>query len=388
MLTRKALELFLRSVEHLEYGSLELRLPSGRTYQFQGTHPGPRGQLHLFSEDVIRRMLLGGDLAFAEDYRAGKWDTPDLPALIECGLRNEESVDRFIHGNTLRKLLARVSYLFRANSRRGSRRNIYAHYDLGNAFYSLWLDPSMTYSSGLFRDPQDSLEQAQQNKYDRILQRIGTAGEVLEIGCGWGGFAERAVTTAGHRIRGITISPAQFDYATQRLHPYAEQAEILLQDYRNSEGRYDAIVSIEMFEAVGERYWKTYFRKLKSLLRDNGRALVQAITIDEVHFARYRKSGDVIRSYIFPGGMLPSLTRFAREAQQAGLQIADRLNFGSDYARTLQCWLQRFDDCQGEVRALKFDESFIRLWRFYLASCMAAFRSARTDVMQVELRHA
>lgn len=389
MLTRKALHLFLRSVENLEYGSFELCLPNGAAHHFQGRRPGPHGHLQLFSEDVIRRMTLGGDVAFAEDYRSGKWRSRDLPALIECGLRNQSHADRFIHGATLRKFFIGLSYLLRINSRRGSRRNIHAHYDLGNPFYALWLDRSMTYSSALFRRPDDTLEQAQQNKYDRILQRIGpSSGEILEIGCGWGGFAERAVTAGGHKVRGITLSQAQQDYAARRLRPYGARAEALLQDYRNSSGRYDAVVSIEMFEAVGERYWGAYFRKLKSLLRRNGRALIQAITIDEARFARYRRSGDVIRSYIFPGGMLPSLTRFTQEAQRAGLQIADRRHFGADYARTLHCWLQRFDARRREILELGFDESFIRLWRFYLASCMAAFRSARTDVMQVDLRHA
>jgi cyclopropane-fatty-acyl-phospholipid synthase len=275
--------------------------------------------------------------------------------------------------------------LFTQNTLKGSRKNIHAHYDLGNDFYKLWLDQTMTYSSAIFHDQNDDLEKAQHSKYDRIINRLGASGRVLEIGCGWGGFAERALQTRDYAIKGLTISNEQHAFATERL---GQKAEIALEDYRLQTGRYDNIVSIEMFEAVGENYWPLYFNKLKSLLADNGKALVQTITIGEDYFDRYRQGGDAIRTFIFPGGMLPSPKRFEEESVKAGFKLTDAFAFGQDYARTLELWLERFEERLGEVRALGFDEKFIRMWRFYLTSCIASFKIGRTNVMQMELQHA
>ena len=247
----------------------------------------------------------------------------------------------------------------------------------------------MSYSSAVFSGPGESLVQGQLAKYDRILDRLdGPANDVLEIGCGWGGFADRAITDRGHRVTGLTISPAQADYARQRLREAGDQADIRLEDYREPRGRFGSIVSIEMFEAVGERYWKTYFDRLKAQLDTGGRAVIQTITIDDDYFDSYRRGGDAIRDCIFPGGLLPSEKRLREEAARAGFRVADTFRFGGDYAETLDRWLATFDRKRDRVRDLGFDDGFIRLWRFYLASCSGAFRSGRTDVMQVELRHA
>jgi cyclopropane-fatty-acyl-phospholipid synthase len=283
-------------------------------------------------------------------------------------------------------MLSALFYLFRLNTIKGSKKNIHAHYDLGNAFYSLWLDPSMTYSSALYQSEQDSLTQAQYNKYDRMLDCINhQSGRLLEVGCGWGGLAERAIHKGDYDIKGITLSEEQHDFAQARL---GKDVKIVLEDYRHQTGLYDHIISIEMFEAVGERFWPTYFQKLKSLLAKNGKAVIQTITINEHDFPNYRKGGDFIRSFIFPGGMLPSVSRFKQEAEKAGLKAHEPYKFGHDYARTLETWLENFDKQKQQVRALGFDDGFIRLWRFYLAACAAGFRTNKTDVMQMELTHA
>ena len=386
---KKTTEVFLRSLEGLVYGQLELELPDGTKYHFPGDKPGPEAHLQLHEDGVITNMILRGNIAFADDYRLGKWDSKDLAALLECGLRNSDHLQRYTRGSRVLQLLAGLSYLLRRNTRKGSRRNIHYHYDLGNDFYALWLDPTMTYSSALFNSDADDLTTAQYRKYDRILRLVGdTPQKIVDIGCGWGGFAERSIETADHTVQGITISPAQYEYACNRLKENRTQAAIELKDYRELHGKYDAVVSIEMFEAVGERYWNSFFRKIKSILNNKGKSVIQAITIGDEHFDHYRRGGDAIRSYIFPGGMLPGPDRFKRDAERAGLQITDRYFFGADYARTLQHWLSRFEQQSDAILALDFDQPFMRLWRFYLASCIGAFRAQRTNVMQVELRHA
>jgi len=386
MLDRFTKDQALRALENLQYGSFELTTPEGQTYRFEGDKPGVSAQFEIADWRVVRNLAAKGDIGMAEDYRDGLWQSDNLLDLFSVSLMNEQMLERFIYGSPISRMLQRLSYLGKMNSLAGSRRNIHAHYDLGNDFYKLWLDPSMTYSSALFRSPDDSLEQAQHNKNHRILQQLqAQSGSVLEVGCGWGGFAEDALAQGDFAFKGITLSQQQHAYAQQRLDG---AARIALEDYRLQQGAYDYIVSIEMFEAVGERYWETYFNKIKQLLAKNGKALIQTITIDERYFESYRKSGDMIRTFIFPGGMLPSAERFGAEAHKAGLQIHDRFAFGADYATTLKQWLTNFDACRDEVRGQGFDDGFIRLWRFYLASCAALFAVGRTDVMQVELRHA
>ncbi len=387
MITEKMTSGFLRALQHVQSGSLQVTLPNGQQYQFTGSQPGPQAVLQIHDNRVIRNLIWQGDIGFAEDYRQNHWDSPDIANLIEFSLRNAQVLQNYVYGNRWRQYLATLRYVFQRNSRRGSRKNIQAHYDLSNAFYALWLDPGMTYSSALYQQADDNLEDAQNHKYDRILQQLGNNRQrMLEIGCGWGGFAARAQQAGTDRFTGITVSPAQYEYARQRLRHSTDA--IQLTDYRDLQGSYDSIVSIEMFEAVGKRYWRTYFDKIKHLLSQQGRAVIQTITISDDHFAEYQRSGDAIRSYIFPGGMLPSLSRFRQEAEQAGLRLTDNYSFGQDYARTLRCWQQRFDAQTTAIRALSFDTAFIRLWRYYLGCCAGAFAAGRTNVMQVTLTHA
>lgn len=389
MLYRKTEKMFLSVLDKTGTGTFTFENPHGKIYEFAGKFPGPHGHLKLHAADVLWNMALGGDTALAGDYRAGKWDSDDIASLVDFAFRNEEAMRPFVAGNPFKRALVGLAALMRPNTRRRARANVMAHYDLGNDFYSLWLDPTMSYSSALFAGGHESLEAGQHNKYDRILDRLGgNSGEILEIGCGWGGFAERAIRRDGRRITGLTLSPAQAEYARARLRYASGHADIRLEDYREDRGRFNAIVSIEMFEAVGERYWKTYFERLASQLSSTGRAVIQTITVDNDYFDSYRKGGDAVRAYIFPGGMLPSENRFAEEAARAGLRVTGTHRFGPDYATTLDHWLAAFDAKLDGVRALGYDEKFIRLWRFYLASCAGAFRCGRTDVMQVDLQHA
>ncbi len=385
MLERTITHQFLKALEHIEFGSIDVTTPDGKQHQFGGRNQGPHATLTLYDWRAISIFATKGDIGFAEAYRDGWWDSDDLTNLFTVGLQNEAALDKYIYGNVIGRIAARVSYLFTRNTVSGSKKNIHAHYDLGNEFYKLWLDESMTYSSALFTSPTEDLAQAQHNKYDRIIDRLGHSGRVLEIGCGWGGFAERALGKKDFEIKGLTISNAQHEYATKRLN---NNAQIVLEDYRLQQGKYNSIVSIEMFEAVGERFWPVYFDKLKSLLADKGKAIIQTITIGNEYFERYRTGGDMIRTYIFPGGMLPSTQRFAEESQKAGLKIADTHMFGQDYALTVDHWRQGFESKLSEIKNLGFDEPFIRLWRFYLTCCIASFKVGRTDVMQVELQHA
>jgi len=384
MLGKIASDQVFKSLDSLQYGTLKVTTPDGKTRIFQGHRPGDSAHIELREWDVFTNMIRRGDIGFADDYRKGHWETDNLTALTTLGLVNRSAVDKFIKGSPVSRTLSMLSYLVRMNTLAGSRRNILAHYDLGNDFYELWLDPSMTYSSALYKNTGDTLQQAQHNKYDRILDRLdNNSGSLLEIGCGWGGFAARAQARGDFAYKGITLSDEQHRFAQQQT-----QGKIVLEDYRHQDGKFDHIVSIEMFEAVGERYWKTYFGKVASLLKKDGKAIIQTITMNDADFDRYRRGGDFIRSFIFPGGMLPSPTRFKEEARAAGLKTSDRFFFGQDYARTLTQWLENFDQKRDEVKALGFDDQFIRLWRFYLAACAAGFRSGRTDVMQIELSHA
>lgn len=386
MLTRGLADQFLFCLDGLEAGSLNLVTPDGRQRVFSGRQPGPSAQLRLHDWGAITALAARGETGFSESYRSGKWETDNLPNLLSLALQNENVMSRYLFGSSLSQLMYRMSYLLRLNSVKGSRRNIHAHYDLGNAFYRLWLDPSMTYSSAMFDNTDGDLTNAQFRKYDRILDHlVQNSGSVLEIGCGWGGFAARALDRGDYAIKGITLSTEQHEWARSHL---GNRANIALEDYRHQTGKFDHIVSIEMFEAVGEQYWNTYFKKIKELLAHHGRAVIQTITIENHRFARYRRGGDMIRNYIFPGGMLPCPDVFRTEAARAGLQQTDTFFFGQDYARTLECWLHNFEGQEFAIRQLGFDSSFIRLWRFYLSSCIAGFRTGRINVMQTDLEHA
>ncbi len=373
-------------------GVLEIITPDGLEIPIRGVDGGPEGKIIVRDYRFVGRVLKGGAVGFAEGYIAGEWDTPDLSALLEALSRNYEKLHGLIEGNFLVKAIDRIGHLFRRNSRAGSKRNIHAHYDLGNSFYEQWLDPSMTYSSALYEKPGQALTAAQRNKYANLAKTMGlqSGQSVLEIGCGWGGFAEFAAAEVGAEVTAITISQAQYDYARKRMFDkgLAEKADIQLIDYRDVPGRFDRVASIEMFEAVGEEYWPTYFNKIHEVLAPGGRAGLQIITIRDDIFDRYRRSTDFIQKYIFPGGVLPSEERLQAATAAAGLGWGAIQRFGVDYADTLQEWAVKFLDRWSEIKPLGFDERFRRLWHFYLAYCEAGFRSGRTNVIQLELNRA
>ena len=374
-----------KALAGLEYGDLEFIAPSGEVTLAKGANPGPTARFEIQDWDVLRRILARGDIGLGEEYIAGSWNTDNVERLVSLFLLNLDHFAEFSDGNLINRLGFVIhNALLRRNSIKGSSRNIEAHYDVGNDFYSLWLDRSMTYSSALFDGAAD-LYRAQQNKYERILSKFQAAhARVLEIGCGWGGFAERA-SADGHRVTGLTISPAQHRFATERL---GANAEIRLEDYRRCRGQFDNIVSIEMFEAVGENYWPQYFQVIAERLTRGGRAVIQTITIRDELFESYRRRSDFIRHYVFPGGMLPSLARFRQEAERAGLKFAGAFGFGKDYVRTLRDWLARMQAQEVAIKALGHDQQFLRNWEFYLGICAATFEVARTDVVQVELVNA
>jgi cyclopropane-fatty-acyl-phospholipid synthase len=379
----------------IRYGRLDLRLPDGEHQSIGDAATGPHAQMQIDSWRLFDQLLAHGDIGLAEAYIDGAWHSPDLAALLLLLARNREVLAKAVYGQWWRLLAARLRHLVRDNSRAGSRRNIIAHYDLGNAFYGEWLDATMSYSSALFGDDADhglTLADAQLAKYRRILQRLDAkpGQRILEIGCGWGGFAEVAARETGADVLGVTLSPSQLAFAQERMRRAGLDGRVTLAlcDYRDLGGqRFDHIVSIEMFEAVGERWWPTYFDALKRLLAPGGRAVVQSITIRDDLFARYRRGTDFIQQHVFPGGMLPSPNAFAAQAGRAGLHLADRFAFGRDYARTLAAWAGAVEQRWPDIAAQGFDERFHRLWRFYLAYCEAAFASGCTDVMQFELRH-
>ena len=380
--------LILKMLAQLQQGALHLQLPDGESLHF-GDDSYPIS-LHLHDWELFAAVMKSGDIGFAETYIKGGWTTDNLTGLIELFVHNRQQVEALIYGTWWGSLLHRAHHLFNRNSRSGSRKNIHAHYDIGNEFYRLWLDPSMTYSSALFSHAgSDDLQHAQQAKYQRILEqlRVAAGAHILEIGCGWGGFAETAIRDAQATVHGLTLSTEQLHYAQQRLENagMAAQADLRLMDYRDSDGQYDAIASIEMFEAVGEAYWPGYFACLARNLKSGGRACIQTIVIADELFARYRTGTDFIQQYIFPGGMLPSPAVFRAQAEKQGLRVVDEFRFGPDYARTLVAWREAFKAQRDAVRAQGFDERFIRTWEFYLCYCEAGFRADSINVMQFTL---
>ena len=406
----------LRMLASLRHGHLLVRLPDGEEMRF-GVPDGAAAVFNVHDLALFDTVLARGDVGFGEAYIDGQWDSPDLAALLGLLVANREVIAAALYGNWMALVGARLRHRFNANTRQGSRRNIMAHYDLGNDFYARWLDPTMSYSAALFTGEDGAgdvgapaaaqraedgplagqhgdaqLADAQLAKYRRILRRLDVqpGQHILEVGCGWGGFAEVAAGEFGARVTGITLSPAQLAFARERIERagLAERVELRLQDYRDLEGRFDHIVSIEMFEAVGEAYWATYFAKLAALLPPGGRAIVQTITMHESLYANYRSGTDFIQQHVFPGGMLPSKSLFIRGAWAGGLMVREAFAFGRDYARTLAHWLQRFDPAWPQLAGQGLDERFRRLWRFYLAYCEAGFAAGSTDVVQFELEKA
>ena len=374
-------------------GRLTVLLPGGEGRVLEGSRPGPSATLDIRDCRFAGRVLASGDIGFAEGYMAGEWETPHLANLIEVLARNGDYIERLLVGNRLMKMVHWLTHRMNRNSRSGSRKNIHAHYDIGNAFYAAWLDPSMTYSSARFTRSGMALEAAQREKYASLARTMDlqSGHSVLEIGCGWGGFAEFAAREVGARVTGITISREQYDFARQRMFNagLSDRADIQFIDYRDVEGRFDRVASIEMFEAVGMEYWPAYFGKIHDVLAPGGRAGLQIITIDDRYFAGRAKRTDFIQKYIFPGGMLPSEPSLKPVVDRAGLEWGAVDRFGQDYAETLRLWDERFQAAWGDIQRIGgFDERFRRLWRFYLAYCEAGFRSGRTDVIQLGLSRA
>lgn len=383
-------EAFLAIVQRLKTGSLEISLPDGRVFGAYGEHPGPAGRIDVVNTEFFTRMAREGELGFAEMYMEGWWTSPDLQAVTDVVLLNNEKVARSFPGAALVRAYERLRHWLRANTRHGSRRNIAHHYDLGNEFYRLWLDETMTYSSALFANKEESLREGQQNKYASICDRMGLADgdHVLEIGCGWGGSAEFAARERGVRVTGLTLSREQHDYARERLFDagLADRVEIVLRDYRDETGCYDGIASIEMFKAVGEKYWPTYFNAVHERLKPGRVASLQIITVADRLFSQYRRGTDFIQKHIFPGGMLPSPSALQREIEQAGLELLASIEFADSYSRTLREWRGVFNNRWSDVARLGFDQRFHRMWNFYLAVCAACFIARTTDVRQIALR--
>jgi len=374
-----------RWLKRMEYGHLELILPDGQRLQAgSAENTEVRAQVQLHSLRPFRRLLRSGLLGWAEGYMANEWHSPDISALVRWALGNEHAFGRLAQGGKLNTTLHRLFHRSRRNSRRGSRRNIAFHYDLGNDFYRHWLDPSMTYSSALFEHPGQSLELAQQAKYHRIceLLQLKAGQQVLEIGCGWGGFAETAAQKYGAQVTGITLSREQLAWSRARAAARGLEAQcsFSLTDYRDLDTPVDRIASIEMFEAVGEENWPLYFKQLRRCLKPGGIAVLQVISIADERFEEYRRSTDFIQRYIFPGGMLPSPGRLTAEIEYAGLQLTHSETFGADYARTLQHWRQAFLEHWPQIEAQGFDARFRRLWLYYLGYCEGGFRYGAINV--------
>ena len=387
---RATLKLLLR----LKHGTLMVKLPDGSVQRF-GNGQAPQASLHLLNWNVCSAALKSGDIGFAESYIAGDWTTPHLTDLLQVLIVNRKEVEDVIYGTWLGRFAYRVKHLLNRNTKANSQKNIHAHYDLGNAFYELWLDGTMNYSSAIFETPETSMKDAQHAKVRRALgmAQVKPGDRVLEIGCGWGALAEKATQEFDAFVVGVTLSTEQLDWANKRMQRegVAEKADLRLQDYRDigrttQDAPFDAICSIEMVEAVGREYWPEYFQTVHRLLKPGGHACIQSIVIADELFERYLTSTDFIQQYVFPGGCLPCPKEFRAQAVAAGFEVVDEFSFGQDYARTLQLWREQFAAQEAHVLQLGFDRRFIRIWEFYLSYCEAAFLEANTDVVQYTLR--
>lgn len=379
--------LALRLASQLKCGTVHVRLPDRRLVTLRGELPGPSATIELGNYRFARSLVLGGDIGMAEAYIRGDWTTPDLTQLLYLFCLNEDLVDNAFAGNLLVRLCRRALHRLRRNTKEGSRHNIHRHYDLGNEFFGAWLDSSMTYSSALFSAETADLPAAQRHKYEQLAEAIELqpGQSVLEIGCGWGGFAEFAAKTYGANVLALTISKEQHEFARRRIHEagLAEKVEVRLQDYRDQDGRFDRIASIEMIEAVGEQFWPAYFSQLSQRLKPGGLAGIQAITVRDELFDSYRQRVDFIQRYIFPGGMLPSATILRSLGERFEMPVVRERVFGQDYAKTLALWRDNFSRAWTDLTSLGFDEPFRRLWEYYLCYCEAGFRAGKIDVGQL-----
>ena len=369
-------------------GRLDIVLPDGRTFRAEGPRPGPVAVLEIHDPEVFARLVREGYLGFCEAYLDGDWSTPDLQSFMDL-LNDDDGIYNGYPGQKIAQLYERIRFWFKRNSKAQARRNISYHYDLGNDFYRLWLDDTMTYSSAIFDEGRNSLEQAQIAKYASMVDQMAVkpGDHVLEIGCGWGGFAEYAAGERGLRVTGLTISEEQLKYARERIARagLSDRVTLKLQDYRDERGTYDGIASIEMFEAVGERYWPVFFESLRDRLSPGAQATLQIITVEDSRWDSYRNDVDFIQKYIFPGGMLPSPTVLRQQIERAGLTVAGSIEFGESYSQTLRRWHQSFNEKWGEIADMGFDEGFRRMWSFYLTSCAGAFKGGSCDVTQITI---
>jgi len=375
------LQPFFAALEKIAFGAIEIELPNGEVKKFTSNIATPNAHIKIKNIAMIDACLIGGDVAFGESFINDEWESNNLPDLLLFLVLNSSVLEQFFHAHKFRMFVLYLQALFRKNTYNGSKKNIQYHYDLGNDFYQLWLDETMTYSSALFNDGNVDLSAAQKNKYQRILSKLNDKKNILEIGCGWGGFAKEAVLQ-GYNVTGLTLSKEQKKYVDNLgLKNFTTK----LQDYRKEKNKYDNIVSIEMFEAVGRQYWDTYFKTIKNCLNKDGKAIVQTITIDDEVALGYKKRVDFIQKHIFPGGVLPSKSEFINLAKANDLKVVEAFDFGSDYQKTLINWLDNFNRVKEKVINLGFDEKFIRKWQFYLAYCAAGFGAKRTSVIQFEI---
>ncbi|MEM7733657.1 MAG: cyclopropane-fatty-acyl-phospholipid synthase family protein [Pseudomonadota bacterium] len=390
---QKNLPLYFKScfaiARHIESGSIEIELPDGRIFMAAGEEPGPHAKIMVHDPDIFARMVREGYLGFCDAYLEGGWSTPDLQAFMDLVNDRNDSMYNGYPGQTVIQLIEKIRFWFKNNSKTQARKNISYHYDLGNDFYELWLDDTMTYSSGIFTTGQESLEAAQRAKYASMVDEMGVkpGDHVLEIGCGWGGFAEYAAKERGLKVTGLTISEEQYKFAKERIARagLSDMVDFKLQDYRDETGHYDGIASIEMFEAVGEKYWPAYFSTVHDRLRPGGKATLQVILVQDRNFNAYRSSVDFIQKYIFPGGMLISPSVLRAQAEQAGLMFQRSVEFGQSYSQTLRRWHETFNAKWDQVSHMGFDDRFRRMWNFYLTSCAGAFAGGICDVTQITI---
>lgn len=391
VVTKKLKQRFERVLSGFRDGQLSLTWPDGTTsvYGKRNLQPDNNAAVVLHSYQPLRRLITDGQIGFAESYFQGEWSTENLPGLFALIMRNDQHIRPVTRGG----LLPRVSNIWRhwtkRNSISGSQRNIEYHYDLGNDFYKLWLDQSMSYSSAIYRSGKEQLEEAQQNKMNQILAMLAPEqnASILEIGCGWGSLANSLASKSGANVTGVSLSKQQLEYASAfNSEPAQGSSKFEYCDYREIQGQFDHIVSIEMFEAVGQQYWQTYFDKVAQLLNSGGTAVIQTITLAEDRFAAYRARPDFIQRYVFPGGMLPTKSLLQQHLQQAGFELQQSHWFGESYARTLAQWRERFEQASNDILSLNFDERFLRLWRYYLVYCETGFNIGRTDVGLLKIR--
>ena len=390
--TQSKLDLFLDVLAQSKYGSICVYKDDNSIFSFKGKFPGPDTNIKILKDKCISDFFLRGDLGWAESYIDGNWETSNLTDFLEWGARNFHEFSKYVRGKWFTILYLRLKHHLKKNSRTGSKKNISFHYDLGNSFYEKWLDESMTYSSAMFKDPGDNLHKGQINKYENLASITGVkeCDKILEIGCGWGGFSSFLAKRYSANVTAITISKKQYERAKQKIYEdkLSDKVDVKLLDYRNINGKYDKIVSIEMFEAVGEKYWSEYFDVLKKNLKSDGSIGLQTITIEDKFFHKYKKFPDFIQTYIFPGGMLPSVEEMNKVITSRGLHIKNKKMFGNDYAKTIRIWSESFENSWGCIKSLGFSESFKRLWNYYLGYCEGGFKSGNINVGQFLIKKA